>query len=42
MYFMVDAAGTVLAVNTFGAEQLGYTVGELVDQPGEERFLAAD
>ena len=32
MCFMVDAAGTVLAVNTFGAEQLGYTVGELVGQ----------
>src|SRR5919201_1204875 len=30
MCFMVDAAGTVLAVNTFGVEQLGYTVGELV------------
>ena len=31
MYFMVDAAA-VLAVNTFGAEQLGSTVGELVGQ----------
>src|SRR6266508_2990880 len=30
MYFMVDAAGTVLSVNPFGAEQLGYTVEELV------------
>lgn len=30
MYFMVDAAGTVLAVNPFGAEQLGYGVDELV------------
>ncbi len=28
MYFMVDAAGTVLAVNLFGADQLGYTVEE--------------
>ena len=28
MYFLVDAAGTVLSVNPFGAEQLGYTVEE--------------
>jgi PAS domain S-box-containing protein len=33
MYFMVDAAGTVLSVNPFGAEQLGYNVDELVGQP---------
>ena len=33
MYFMVDAAGTVLAVNPFGAEMLGYRVDELVGQP---------
>ncbi|WP_245319936.1 PAS domain S-box protein [Bradyrhizobium sp. LMTR 3] len=30
MYFMVDATGTVLSVNTFGAAQLGYTVSELL------------
>ncbi|MEZ4862622.1 MAG: PAS domain S-box protein [Caldilineaceae bacterium] len=29
MYFTVDAAGTVLSVNRFGAEHLGYTVAEL-------------
>jgi PAS domain S-box-containing protein len=29
-YFMIDAAGTVLSVNPFGAEQLGYTVDELM------------
>lgn len=29
MYFMVDADGTVLSVNTFGAAQLGYPVSEL-------------
>jgi PAS domain S-box-containing protein len=29
MYFMVDADGIVLSVNTFGAAQLGYTVSEL-------------
>jgi PAS domain S-box-containing protein len=33
MYFMVDAAGTVLSVNPFGAEQLGYAVTELTGQP---------
>jgi PAS domain S-box-containing protein len=33
MYFMVDAAGIVLAVNPFGAEQLGYGVDELLGQP---------
>jgi formate hydrogenlyase transcriptional activator len=33
MYFMVDADGTIMAVNPFGAEQLGYTVNELVGQP---------
>lgn len=30
MYFTVDAEGTVLSVNQFGAEQLGYSVEELV------------
>jgi PAS domain S-box-containing protein len=33
MYFIVDAAGKILAVNPLGAEQLGYAVGELVGQP---------
>src|SRR2546426_5632992 len=33
MYFMVDPAGTVASVNPFGAEQLGYTVEELVGRP---------
>ena len=28
MHFMVDPAGTVLAVNAFGAAQLGYSVSE--------------
>src|SRR5205823_13256927 len=32
MHFMVDPAGTVLAVNAFGAAQLGYSVSELVGQ----------
>ena len=33
MYFTVDERGTVLSVNKFGAEQLGYTVEELLRQP---------
>jgi len=32
MYFMIDASGTVLSVNTFGAAQLGYSVDELLGQ----------
>jgi len=30
MYFMIHADGTVIAVNPFGAQQLGYAVDELV------------
>jgi len=30
MYFMVDPLGTILSVNPFGAEQLGYTADELI------------
>ncbi|HYA73387.1 MAG TPA: PAS domain S-box protein, partial [Roseiarcus sp.] len=33
MYFMVDESGTILSVNPFGAEQLGYTTDELVGRP---------
>jgi PAS domain S-box-containing protein len=33
MYFMIDAVGTVLSVNPFGSEQLGYTVAELLGRP---------
>jgi len=46
MYFMVDADGTVLSVNTFGAAQLGYAVSELLGQsvlkvfPAEEQQAA--
>jgi len=33
MYFMIDGAGAIASVNPFGAEQLGYTVDELVGRP---------
>src|SRR5467141_2102389 len=42
MYFMVDAAGKVIAVNPFGAEQLGYNVDELVGQPVLGVFYESD
>ena len=32
IYFTVDTKGTVLSVNEFGAEQIGYTAEELVGQ----------
>ena len=42
MYFMVDTACTVLSVNRFGAEQLGYSVSELVGQPVLTLFYEPD
>src|SRR6202022_726775 len=42
MYFMVDAAGTVIAVNPCGAEQLGYKSDELVGQPVLGVFYDSD
>jgi PAS domain S-box-containing protein len=42
MYFMVDPVGAVLAVNTFGAAQLGYTVRELVGQSVLKVFFSDD
>ncbi|WP_245350272.1 PAS domain S-box protein [Bradyrhizobium sp. UFLA03-84] len=42
MYFMVDATGLVLSVNTFGAAQLGYTVDELLGQSVLRVFDAED
>jgi len=42
MYFMLDAAGTIVDVNPFGAEQLGYTVDELVGRPVLNVFHEAD
>jgi PAS domain S-box-containing protein len=42
MYFMVDADGTVLSVNTFAAEQLGYLVSELRGQSMQKVFFEED
>jgi PAS domain S-box-containing protein len=42
MYFMVDAAAKVMALNPFGAEQLGYRVDELVGQPVFSFFHQSD
>ncbi|WP_024508029.1 PAS domain S-box protein [Bradyrhizobium sp. ARR65] len=42
MYFMVDASGTVLNVNSFGAAQLGYSAAELTGQSVLNVFLAED
>jgi PAS domain S-box-containing protein len=42
MYFMVDPAGTVLAINAFGATQLGYTVSDLVGQSMLKAFFPDD
>ncbi|RMF62271.1 MAG: PAS domain-containing sensor histidine kinase, partial [Calditrichaeota bacterium] len=42
MYFILDAAGTVLLVNRFGSEHLGYDVKDLVGQPVLQIFHADD
>ncbi|MBP2233672.1 PAS domain S-box-containing protein [Sinorhizobium kostiense] len=42
MYFMVDATGTIVSVNPFGAEQLGYAVGELIGRPVQDVFYEPD
>jgi PAS domain S-box-containing protein len=42
MYFMVDAAGTVLNVNSSGAAQLGYSPAELAGQSVLNVFFEED
>jgi PAS domain S-box-containing protein len=42
MYFMVDAVGTIVAINPLGAEQLGYRVAELVGHPVCDIFHESD
>ena len=42
MYFMLDPTGTILSVNPFGAQQLGYTTDELIGCPVEILFHEDD
>jgi PAS domain S-box-containing protein len=42
MYFLIDAKGTILSVNAFGASQLGYQENELVGRSVLGLFLEAD
>ena len=42
MFFTLGADGTVLEVNRFGAESLGYTVAELVGRPVTDVFHPDD
>src|SRR5919109_333080 len=42
MYFMVEATGAIVSVNSFGAEQLGYRVEELIGRPVLDVFLPDD
>jgi len=42
MYFIVDANGSIVTVNNLGAEQLGYTVEELVGRPVSTVFYEPD
>lgn len=42
MYFMIDTACTLLSVNRFGAEQLGYSVTELVGREVLALFCEPD
>ncbi|UCE62661.1 MAG: PAS domain S-box protein [Nitrospirota bacterium] len=42
MYFTVSSEGRVLSVNQFGAQQLGYTVDELVGKPVLNVFFNED
>ena len=42
MFFTVDKEGIITSVNRFGADQLGYTVAQLIGQPVEELFYQDD
>jgi len=42
MYFIVDSAGTIVSVNAFGAELLGYGIDELIGQPVMNVFYEPD
>ncbi|HZC95465.1 MAG TPA: PAS domain S-box protein, partial [Bradyrhizobium sp.] len=42
MYLMADVAGTIVSVNPFGAEQLGYRADELIGRRVQDLFHEAD
>ncbi|MGO9359632.1 MAG: PAS domain S-box protein, partial [Xanthobacteraceae bacterium] len=42
MYFMVDPSNTIISVNPFGAEQLGYATNELIGRPIQILIHEAD
>jgi PAS domain S-box-containing protein len=42
MYFIVDEAGVIVSVNSFGAQQLGHPAGELIGRPVLEVFFEPD
>jgi PAS domain S-box-containing protein len=42
MYFMVDVADTIVSVNPFGAEHLGYATDELIGRTVHDVFHEAD
>jgi len=42
MYFIVGAEGTIVAVNAYGAEKLGYTTAELIGRPVEDFIYPPD
>jgi len=42
MYFTIDSAGTVISVNHYGAEHLGYKREELIGQPVLKVFYPED
>jgi PAS domain S-box-containing protein len=42
MYFIIDEAGVIISANGYGAEQLGYTVNELVGRPVLDLFYEPD
>ena len=42
MYFMLDETGTILSVNAFGSEQLGYSPNDLIGHSVLDLFFEAD
>jgi PAS domain S-box-containing protein len=42
MFFTMDSEGKIISVNPFGADQLGYTVDELIGQPVLNVFYESD